>query len=246
MSILTLAELKTEISTSFASRADIDSRLNTVVDLAQLRIARIHDFDELRQSSSVNTAVTASKEDDKVISFPALTNARIRKIYSLRLSDPNGLTLARKLRKVLPKNWDIEIPEPEYYDRGIPTHYTVYQKSQFELWRVPDAVYTISIRVSRWPKTATVTGDGNTVDLENVDDLIINLGISYLYHSLGRTDKGRQFFAIYRGLAKEALIEDDTDYDEAMAGISPTSSFGSRGYDDPFVRSIAGNLGDHW
>ena len=242
MSILTLAEIKTEISKSFASRGDIDSRLNNVIDLAQLRISRTHDFDELRQSASVNTVVTNSAIADKIISFPSLTDSRIRKVYSMRLIDPNGTIPARKLRKVLAKRWDIDIPEPEFYSRGPSTHYTVYEKNQFELWRVPDAVYTISIRVSRWPKQAVDTGEGNVLDLENVDDLIINLAISYIYHSLGRTDKGRQFFAIYRGLAKEALIEDDTDYDGSMAGISADNILGTRGYDDPFVRSIAGGL----
>ena len=241
MSLLTLADLKTEISTAFASRADINSRLDNVIDLSQLRLARLHDFDELRQKSSVNTVVTADAEADKTISFPTLTNARIRKIYSMRLLDTAGTVQARKLRKVLTKRWDREIPEPEYYARGTPTHYTVYSNNEFELWKVPDIAYKINIRVSRWPQKVSVTGEGNPIDLENVDDLIINLSISYIYHSLGRSDKGKEFFGIYRGLAKEALIEDSTDYDEAMAGIAPGDGFGStRGYDDPFVRSIVG------
>jgi len=68
---------------------------------------------------------------------------------------------------------------------------------------------------------------------------MINLSLSYIYHSLGRADKGKDFFGIYRGLAKEALLEDLTDYDEAMAGIRPGDSFGrGRGFDDPFVRMI--------
>ena len=112
MSILTLAEIKTEISKSFASRGDIDSRLNNVIDLAQLRISRIHDFDELRQAATVNTVVTSNAIDDKIISFPSLNQSRIRKVYSMRLIDPNGTIPARKLRKVLPKRWDKEIPEP--------------------------------------------------------------------------------------------------------------------------------------
>lgn len=245
MSILTLAELKTEISSTFAKRSDIDSRLNNVIDLAQLRISRLHDFDELRQSASVDTVVTSDAEADKVITFPAITNSRIRKIYSMRLVDTLGTVQARKLRKILPKKWDLEIPEPEFYSRGTPTHYTSFEINKFELWRVPDAVYTINIRVSRWPKSVSVTGEGNVVDLENVDDLIINLSSSYLYHSLGREDKGKAFFAIYRGMAKEALIEDATDYDESMSGVNLSGGgFGSRGYDDPFVRSTGGDLGE--
>jgi len=243
MSILTLTEIKDEISKSFASRSDIDSRLENVIDLSMLRIARLHDFDELRQSASVNTVITSDAETDKTITFPTITDSRIRKIYSMRLIESSGLITARKLRRVLAKNWDKEIPEPEFYARGPSTHYTVYQNNQFELWRVPDIVYTISIRLSRWPKSVAITGGGVVVDLENVDDLIINLAISYIYHSLGRSDKGKEFFGIYRGLAKEALTEDDSDYDEAMAGISPDRIGMSRGYDDPFVYSTGGDLG---
>lgn len=244
MSILTLAEIKTEISSTFADRSDITSRLDRVVDLSQLRISRLHDFDELRQKASVNTVITSDAETDKTISFPALTDARIRKIYSLRLLDTAGTVQARKLRKVLTKNWDKQIPEPEFYSRGTPTHYSVFTNNEFELWKVPDIVYKINIRVSRWPKQVAITGEGNAIDLENVDDLVITLAVSYLYHSLGRSDKGKEFFGIYRGLAKEALLEDSTDYDESMAGISPGDSFASttRGYDDPFIKAIVGGL----
>jgi len=244
MSILTLAEIKTEISSTFASRGDINDRLDTVVDLSQLRLARLHDFDELRQKAIVDTVITSDAEADKTISFPALTDARIRKVYSMRLLDTSGTIQARKLRKILTKNWDQKIPEPEFYSRGTPTHYTVFTNNEFELWKVPNIVYRINIRVSRWPKQVAITGEGNAIDLENVDDLIITLSISYLYHSLGRSDKGKEFFGIYRGLAKEALLEDATDYDESMAGIRPGDAFGSttRGYDDPFIKSIVGGL----
>ena len=144
--------------------------------------------------------------------------------------------------KVLPNKWDSVIPEPEFWSRSWPTHYTVWENNKFELWRIPDIVYTLQIRLSRWPKKVSVTGEGNPIDLENVDDLIIHLALSYAYWSLGRTDRAKDFFGIYRGLAKDALIEDDTDLDEAMAGVKiPIDTFqGSRGYDDPFVRTIVG------
>lgn len=245
MSILTLTEIKTEVSATFASRSDIDSRLNNVIDLAQLRISRLHDFDELRQSATVDTVVTSDAEADKIISFPSITDSRIRKVYSMRLISSSGTITARKLRKILPKKWDLEIPEPEFYSRGPPTHYTSFEINQFELWKVPDAVYTIKIRVSRWPKSVATTGEGSVIDLQNVDDLVINLATSYLYHSLGREDKGKAFFGIYRGLAKEALIEDVTDYDESMSGINLSGGgFGTRGYDDPFIHSTGGDLSE--
>ena len=236
MSILTLAEIKTEIKSSLGERTDLDSRLDNIIDLSQLRIARLHDFDELRMKAETTTSVTSDAETDKVISFPTITDSRIRKIYSIRRK-ASGQMQAGKLRRVLTKNWDKEIPEPEYYSRGYPTHYSWYQNNEFELWRVPDDTYTLVIRLSRWPYQVVTTGEGNPIDLENVDDLVINLSLSYAFHSLGRNDKAREFFGIYRALAKEALIEDTTDLDQAMAGMSADKLRGSRGYDDPFVVS---------
>jgi hypothetical protein len=244
MSLLTLADLKTEIKQGLGGRADLDTRMNNIVDLAQLRLARLKDFDELRQIESTTTPITSVAADDKIITFPTLTDARIRKIYSLRRFAPNDETLAGKLTKVLTRRWDEVIPEPEFWARGWPTHYTVWENNKFELWKVPDIVYTLQIRLSRWPKKASVTGEGNPIDLENVDDLIINLSLSYAYWSLGRTDKAKDFFGIYRGLAKDALMEDAESIDEAMAGVKfpQDISQGSRGYDDPFVRStVAGD-----
>jgi len=242
MSLLTLADLKTEIKQGLGGRTDLDTRMDNIIDLMQLRLARLKDFDELRQIESTTTPITSIAADDKVITFPTLADARIRKIYSLRRFAPNDETLTGKLIKVLPSKWDAQIPEPEFWSRSWPTHYTVWENNKFELWHVPDIVYTLQIRLSRWPKKVSVTGEGNPIDLENVDDLIIHLALSYAYWSLGRTDRAKDFFGIYRGLAKDALIEDDTDLDEAMAGVKvPVDTFqGSRGYDDPFVRTIVG------
>jgi hypothetical protein len=241
MSILTLAEIKTEIKQGLGGRADIDSRMDNIVDLAQLRLARIHDFDELRMKDTVDTVVSADAESDKVLSFPTLANTRIRKIYSIRRKQ-SGQTLAGKLDRVLTRKWDKVIPEPEYYSRGYPTHYTWFNNTEFELWRVPDAVYTLVIRLSRWPYQVATTGEGNPIDLENVDDLIINLSLSYIFHSLGRGDKAKDFFGIYSALAKDALMEDVTDLDQTMAGMKQEDMSVTRGYDDPFIRSIAGDL----
>lgn len=242
MSILTLAEIKTEIKQGLGGRADLDTRMDNIIDMAQLRIARLHDFDELRMKTEFTNSITADAETDKVISFPSLANTRIRKVFSLRRK-VSGSLLAGKLKRISAKKWDEVIPEPEYYSRGYPTHYMWYANSEFELWRVPDVAYTFVLRVSRWPYQVSVTGEGNPIDLENVDDLVINLCLSYCFHSLGRNDKAREFYGIYKGLAKEALIEDTTDLDQAMAGMSRSGISASSGYDDPFVHSIAGDLG---
>lgn len=242
MSIMILSEIKTEIKAGLGGRTDLDDRMNNIIDLSQLRIARLRDFDELRMIESVTATITSDPEADKVIVFPTLANTRIRKVYSLRRMDNVGQRLTNKLERVLTKNWDKVIPDPEFYDRSWPTHYTIWENNQFELWRVPDLAYEFKIRLSRWPYSVNFTGEGNILDLENMDDLIINLSLSYAFWTLGRTDKAKEFFGIYRGLAKEAIVEDSTDLDQDYAGKKMPELTISKGFDDPFVRSIAGDL----
>lgn len=233
MSILTLSQIKAEITTILGERADAASRMNNVINMAQIRLARLHDFDELRARTTISTVVTADPAVDKIISLSTL--GRFRKIYSIRLFATGQRS--RKLEKVLSKRWDEIIPEPEYYARGVPTHYIMWGKDEMELWRVPDIVYVMHFRYSRWPNVATDADNGNTIDLENVDDLIIHLSASYLALSFGNVEKSNDLYSIYRALAREAIGEDDEDFDLHMSAVRPTIGT-SRGYDDPFVRSM--------
>src|SRR5687768_2599191 len=177
---LTVAQYKTEIRSAFGNRTDLDGRLSIVLGLAQKMLARMHDFDELRLRATISTAVTGSAANDKIISlstlFPAGVEAQLRKIYSIRLFASGAQS--RKLQKIIPRRWDTLVPEAEFYSRGKPTHYVLWKKNEIELWRVPDAVYTMHFRYLIWP--ATVGADGTTLTLENVDDLLINLACSYL------------------------------------------------------------------
>lgn len=233
MSNLTIAQIKSEIRAIHGGRTDADTRLNGIINLSQTRIARLYDFDELRALTTINTAVTSSAADDKIISLSTL--GRYRKIYSIRLI--SSTNMSRKLKKILSKKWDTIIPEPEYYSRGVPEAYTLWGKDQLELWRVPDAVYTMHFRYSRWPTTVTNDLDGSNLDLENVDDLVIHLAASYLFMSFGNLDKSNEYYRIYAALAKEALGENIEDADTIQAAFPETMRV-TPGIADPFVRSM--------
>jgi hypothetical protein len=246
MSVLTIAQIKGEIRKHLGGRTDADDRLDGVINLSQVRLARLHDFDELRDVTTIDTAVTADAAADKIIDISGEI-PRYRKIYSIRLYADNQLS--RKLNKRLTKNWDSIIPEPEYYARGTPTDYTFWGPYKMELWKVPDRVYTMYFRYSRWPVVVTSdTPQENLLDLLNVDDLIIHLATSdliihlatsYLYLSFGNLEKSNQYFAIYSALAKEAIDEDEEDFDSnLMSHDINRLGANTRGFDDPFVRSI--------
>jgi hypothetical protein len=235
MSVLTIGQIKGEIRRILGNRTDQDTRLSGAINLSQVRLSRLHDFDELRTLTTINTAVTADPSVDKIISLAPL--ARYRKIYSIRLFA--DVQLSRKLDRTVSSRWDEVIPEPEYYARGVPTRYTIWGKDQMELWRVPDAIYPLHFRYSRWPTVITDADDGLYLDLENVDDLVIHLTASYIFLSLGNVEKSNEYFKIYAALAKEAIMEDEEEFDSKMLSHDQ-ERFGrlSRGYDDPFVNTI--------
>jgi hypothetical protein len=233
MSNLTVAQIKAEIRAIHGNRTDADTRLNGVINMAQTRITRLRDFDELRGLTTINTVVTADPAADKIISLSSL--GRYRKIYSIRLYADN--VQSRKLKKVLSKKWDTYIPEPEYYSRGAPEAYTLWGKDQMELWRVPDIVYTMHIRYSRWPVTVTDLLDGTNLDLENVDDLVIHLAASYLFMSFGNLEKSNDYYRIYAALAKEAFNVQEDEFDLVQSN-APENFRVSTGVNDPFVRSM--------
>lgn len=233
MTVLTVDQIKAEIRVAMGGRTDADSRLDSVLNLSQMRLARLHDFDELRGLTTLTTPITASAAADKVISLAPI--GRYRKIYSMRLYADNNLS--RKLVKRLPKWWDDVIPEPEYYARGTPTDFIMWGKDQIELWKVPDIEYTIHVRYSRWPTIITDDG-GDFLDLENVDDLLIHLSASYLYMGFGNVEKSNEYFKIYAALAKEAIGEEEEDFDTNLLSHDQARFNRTRGFDDPFVRRI--------
>lgn len=233
MTVLTVGEIKTEIRAILGGRTDFDARLNQLLNVTQTRIARIKDFDELRALTSLTFPITGSAANDKVVSLSPLS--RYRKIYSIRIFATNAMD--RKLQRLNPTRWDRVIPKPEYYARGTPTHYMLWGKDQIELWRVPDIQYTAWVRYSRWP--SAVGADGTFMDLENMDELIIHLCASYLALSVGHTKRSNELYRVYAQLAKDALDEEVEDFDTHMALEGQGSDLTTtRGYDDPFVRSI--------
>lgn len=236
---LTVGEFKTEIRGAFGGRTDLDSRLNVVLGLAQRMLARMHDFDELRGRATINTAVTGSAANDKIVALTPLylggLSQTLRKIYSIRLFAAGAQS--RKLKKIIPRRWDTLVPEPEFYARGKPSHYVQWKKDEIELWKVPDAVYTMHFRYLNWP--AAIGADGTFLTLENVDDLIISLSCSYVALSAGHLQRSNEFYRAFANGARDAFREDIEDYDTHMAvhGTEVTGSI-SRGYDDPFQRSM--------
>ena len=230
MGMLTKAEIKIELRGNLANRTDLDSRLDIILDMAQTRIARVHDFDELH----ILRTSDALTLDDKFFTLP--TNDEIRQMYSIRVISGDGRS--RKLIKVLPRSWDKKIPEPEFFSTGYPSHYTMWEGNKIEVWKVPDSAYDLHLRYSKWPTRISTLNDSGTLDFNRMDDIVIVLATSLMLHSLGRREKAKEAFGVYSGMLREAIGEEDSDFDLAMAGEGEDAISASTGVNDPFVRSI--------
>lgn len=233
-SALTKGQIKTEIKACLGNRTDFDTRMDAVLLLAIDNIARMHDWDELRFIATYQTAVTADPIADSQISLIQAPN-RVRKNYSFRLY---AGTESRKLIKLNPRRFDALLPKVDTTSRGKPTHYCIYNKNTLELWRVPDAVYTIKVRQSLYPEFPG--DDANTFVYDNADDMIIFLSASYLALTAGNIQRSNELYKSFATAAAALIKEDIEDYDTHMA-VHGTEIHGSitRGYDDPFVRSVS-------
>jgi hypothetical protein len=201
MGVLTLAELKTEVRAALGGRHDLDSRLTSIVNLAQMRLARIHDFDEMEILSTTTVNNTAN-DNDRFLVLPDK-----REVYSIVLLDGAN---SRKLVQRTPQFWDRYISKPEYWSRFIPSDYMIWNNT-IEAYPLPDKTYTIRIRWTKWP--TALSADTDVSEFLNKDDVLIELAVSYALRSLGKEDDADKHERAAMRMLGEAANMDDSKPD---------------------------------
>ena len=232
MGTLTLDEIKTEMRSSMGGRTDLNSRLTVVINLAQMRIARKHRWEELEALFTNTTGFTSTPASDKYLTLPS----NVRDIYSVRLIDSSN---SRKLIRVPNRSWDRKIPEPEYYSTGRPTLYTL-RRNIMEFWKVPDAAYNLEAFGVTWPTAFTDASPTLKSDLDQKDDMIITLAMSWIFMTLRNKDEATKWWGIYANMMKDAVGEEieKPDLDFPVGGKIGAGALGSEYYKDPFMRSV--------
>lgn len=208
MGTLTYSGIKTEVLANLGNRTNFDaSRFVNILNMSQMRIARVHKWNEMEDLVEGTFVITADAKVDKILAIPADT----RKVYTFRIIKSNGES--RKLIKKTNTYFDTYIPEPEYYARGTPTVYMTF-KDQFEFWRVPDSAMDYSIRRRKWP-TAFV-GDGTPTqlsDFDEKDDALVALTSNWLLQSLGRMEDAGRWWTVYTNIVNAMAREEVEDPD---------------------------------
>jgi len=204
MGILTLTQLDTELKAAHGDRDDIDQdRRIVALNLAQIRIARIYDWNELQD---IDTGVIGDAGDPATDKFEAIP-ARIRKIYSFKIVDTASLTNSRKLRWIPQRQWDETIPETQAWDTYIPEIYTIW-KDRFEFWKIPDTSYNYEVRSAKWPLEFSSSDLDAVSGLDRKDDMIVALAASWLFLTNREMDEANNWWKVYQEMANNAVGED--------------------------------------
>lgn len=239
MGTLTHSEMRDEVRTILGNRNDVTSaRLTRALNLAQERLARRHDFEELQETVATTLSYTGDPSVDMYFSLPD-SSPYIREIYSVLLKD--GVSSV-KLRRVFTRTWDRIITDPTAI-AGVdtPLLYTVwdYKTARAEIFPIPNKEYALQWRLSKWP--TPLSTEGQTSDYRFKDELLIELAVIYIMDSLGKEDDADKHRKKFAELYMEGINTDTDKPDmdvEIGAGV-PSPAGGHREYwRDPFVRSI--------
>lgn len=234
MGTLTLTNLKSEIRSHLGGRTDLNDRLVTALNIAQIQLARVHDFEELQDVGTISFPFTGVTATDMFIQYSVLGDSDPREFYSISLVDG---TNSRKLVRKTVRQFDQLIPDPTRFALARPQIYVTW-KTRLELWPIPDQAYTGVIRWSKWPAVFTEGAPNAVSEFRQKDDILLYMAVSYLYHSLGEYERAKMFFGFAKNHYDTSIKEDrerpDTD-------ISPVSSFpvyNASYWSNPFVRSV--------
>lgn len=227
---LTLSELKEEVRAGLGGRTELDSRLTRFLNMAQDRIARMKDFEEMQTSVNGNISNTGNITD-RVIEVPEM-----RKPVVLWLTATN---FERKLTYKPYRRFVREFANVDSLGRGEPCNYTVWAK-KIRLDRLPNQTYSYQFDYTFWPTRFSDSDPDAVSDLHKKDDAIIELALCYAMYSLGREQEAQQHEARGLILAIEGEEEDSSqpDLDVSVNGRGSSASDNvSEPWADPFISS---------
>ena len=178
---------------------------------AQRRIARVFDFYELQSKKSDAATVASVKTYPLESGTNNLGLTNVKDIRSLILVDGSNTERSRKLTFWNYRKFDETFPRPENYSSNIPSIYT-REGDNVELFRIPDAVYTLVIRYSKWPTVFTTASQ--TSDFSNKDELLVTAGVLETYLVLEEYADAAIWLKKFLGQMKDAIVDEgDTDWE---------------------------------
>jgi hypothetical protein len=225
-------------SAASISGATLSTRCIDFLNWGQQRMARFYSFHELNTYTESAATVTSVSRYPLVTGTNNLGLTRPKDIQSIRLIDSqNSRILVRKS----PRWFDQKLPLITNYADGRP-HIYIRWGNDVELFRRPDAAYTLYIRYPQW--ATDLTSGSTATDFERKDEVLIAAAILEGYLHLEEYESAKIWSARFIGLLTDAVRgEGDVDWEpqaQAMAG-----AYGQGGYTsgEPWIDPYAG-VGD--
>lgn len=211
------------------SGTTLATRMGTFVNRAQLWVDRKCD-------SLYYDFTSATVAGQQTYSFPS----NLRRVFTLRLLD--GL-MSRKLTPILPWEMDQKIPNASSFTQARSEFYVPYSNTfTFQLFPIPDAVYTLELRASLFPSDMTNPADTST--LFQCDDAIVAYSTMFAFRWLQELKDASDWEAYANRIMKEVNeVTDDAqqyvDWAPTMEGFSVNGSGAYTGdyVNNPFIRS---------
>jgi hypothetical protein len=197
------------------SGALLSDRCVDFLNWGQERIARAYSFDELNILKEDSATVTSVKTYPLTTGTNNLGLTRPKDIESIRLIDSEN---SRNLRRWGLRKFDARFPYPENYSTGRSSIY-VQHGGKLELFRIPDAAYTLYIRYPRWP--AELSATSSTTEYEYKDQLLITAAILEGYLHFEEYNDVVVWTQLFLGRLSDAIkAEGDMDWEPQAAEFS--------------------------
>lgn len=165
-----------------------------VLNRTMTRMARKHDFRELKKIYSTSTIHAT-----RTYAFPA----QYKTIYDFRVIDGSSSV---KLELAQGQYFDEMVPYPEAQTEGRPRWYVPYGNN-FDLYPIPDAVYTVYLKCTIWPTIITATTDSVVFDSDK-DDLLVYGMTEELFQLLQMHEDAAVYGAKFKIAFKDAIDVD--------------------------------------
>jgi hypothetical protein len=224
------------INASAISGSLLGTRCIDFLNWGQERIARSYNFDELNVTLETAVTVTDIKNYPMITGTNNLGMVRPKDVASIRLIDAQN---SRVLSRWNQRKFDTKFPLPSNYSTGYPSIYIKYG-NQIELFRIPNAAYSLYIRYPQWPTSLSTSS--SVSDFDTKDQLLISAAILEGYLHFEEYEDVKIWMARFIGQLSDVIkTTGDMDWEPTREGFST----GQAGYisGEPWT-SPDGQVGD--
>jgi hypothetical protein len=234
---LTLSQLLVEVQAGLGNRVDLSLtqfRLINSLNIAQQRLGRFYDYQEMNKILATPTGITGDPAIDKYLPMPP----GLKSIHSLILQDnANSQKLIEKPWRMYDKN----VPLPEYIAPGWPAYYTRFGVSVVMLFPIPLNNFNYFMRATMLATPFTSANLNVVSDFVDKDDILIDWAIEYLLRLGARPDlaDGYDKMALSRAGEAKATDEARPDMDASLSDMTGDAVTGAY-WQNAFIKAAPG------